>query len=255
MRKARRKGVSLRGDISLATVPLRGLLGAFTMRPPRRSSIWLVLTLRPRNVCNKRTRGQARPNGHQRKRNSACVVYSYGVPRHSWMNKRALQRRLYEENCPSLRTRVRWRFSGLLLQSYRAATEFSAAVHCRGQAGASGSLSEMGICVLGIRNELQPKSRWNSDVHKCFRHASGVRLFRRQRKVAGQDHVRAGSVWVDFARLDQQAWQLSNGIVWPGRGSKRRITICGQMGLLQFFGGRQDGKRGHTKQKRVLERS
>src|SRR6266436_6272404 len=159
MRKARRKGLSLRGDISLATVPLRGLLGAFTMRPPRRSSIWLVLTLRPRNVCNKRTRGQARPNGHQRKRKSACGVYSYGVPRHSWMNKRALQRRLYEENCPSLRTRVGWR---------------------------------------------------------------------------------AGSIWVDFARLDQQAWQLSNGIVWPGRGSKRRITVRGQVGLLQFFGDRQD---------------
>src|SRR5260370_28183611 len=85
MRKARRKGLSLRGDMSLATVPLRGLLGAFTMRPPRRSSIWLVLTLRPRNVCNKRTPGRARPNGHQRKRKSACGVYSYGVPRHSWM--------------------------------------------------------------------------------------------------------------------------------------------------------------------------
>src|SRR5258708_29729705 len=164
MRKARRKGLSLRGDISLATVPLRGLLGAFTMRPPRRSrnSIWLVLTLRPRNVCNKRTRGQARPSGHHRKRKSACGVYSYGVPRHSWMNKRALQRRLYEENCPSLRTRVGLRFSDLLLQSYRAATEPSAAVHARRQARTSRRLSEMGICVLGIRNELQPKSKWNA---------------------------------------------------------------------------------------------
>jgi len=36
------------------------------------------------------------------------------------MNKRALQRRLYEENCPSLRTRVGWRFS---LAFYSRATE------------------------------------------------------------------------------------------------------------------------------------
>src|SRR4029077_8494515 len=126
----------------------------------------------------------------------------------------------HEKNLPPLRSCRGWYRSGSFVNSVESDPKFGSPIYGGWQAGASGRLSEMGLCLFGVWNELQPEPGRNANVHQFFRFAFRLRFVCGQWEVAGQNHVRTGSVWLDFARFDQQARKLSNRLVWLGRGSK-----------------------------------
>src|SRR5262249_24811661 len=97
---------------------------------------------------------------------------------------RADSRRAAGGTRPSAGWRCRWRKG-----NGRAGIQFG------WHAGAASKLPEkLDFSLIGIRHELQQGSEPKPAIHKRICESNGVRLFRGERKVAGQDDVRAGRI-------------------------------------------------------------
>src|SRR5215467_10592909 len=97
-----------------------------------------------------------------------------------------------------------------------------AAIRRGRQTCAAGGLSEVGLPVVGLWNELLADGERPFDVYERICHAFLIRLLRSAWDVAGQDDVCARSLRVGVEGFDQRAWKLPERIDRTRRGSERR---------------------------------
>src|SRR5262249_10553641 len=145
-----------------------------------------------------------------------------------------VQKNMYEQDDSTMRMRAR--------SDGDCHLDGSAQAHgasCRGgrhaailsgrQTGTTGGLPEMGVLVVGLRDELLADGERPFDIYKRFRNPFFVRLLRSAQNLAGQDDVCAGSLRFSVEGFDQRARKLPERIDGPGRGSERREKVCRQV--------------------------